>query len=282
MNAMKRLRTPALLLLALSVAASCAAAHTPIAVDLRLDETNYVVGERVRGVVEVSNMLGERLDVGVAGSPDRLIVELFRASSGEQVERVNERPFVAPFILQSDKRIKLEVMLGDHYDLSYESHFFARPVLVHGGVRYVGSLRAFDTVPGVQVSSATQMFAGRPGVKRRFQLVNWARKGVMHLFLKAEDEGGGDRIWTTWDVGPTVRSTPPTISIMPSGEVVVLHRNGPDSFCRSLFWSLPDDLVLRSRTALRDPATAAQHGVHELYKKSGGVKPKENPWWKFW
>ena len=62
---------------------------------------------------------------------------------------------------------------------------------------------------------------------------------------------------------------------------MVLHRLNQDQFVRSEFWSLPDALEFRVREAVLDPATAGTARVRELYK-SGGVKPKSNPWWKFW
>ena len=65
------------------------------------------------------------------------------------------------------------------------------------------------------------------------------------------------------------------------GEVVVLHRLNKDQFVRSEFWSLPDALEFRMRESVRDPETAGTARVRELYKE-GGIKAKDNPWWKFW
>ena len=33
---------------------------------------------------------------------------------------------------------------------------------------------------------------------------------------------------------------------------------------------------------VRDPRTAGQQSVQEMYQQSGGVKPTSHPWWKFW
>ena len=78
-----------------------------------------------------------------------------------------------------------------------------------------------------------------------------------------------------------LRLEKPSVSVMPRGEVVVLHRLNQDQFVRSEFWSLPDELAFRIRESVSDPETAGTARVRELYKE-GGIKPKENPWWKFW
>ena len=74
----------------------------------------------------------------------------------------------------------------------------------------------------------------------------------------------------------------PTVSVLPGGEVIVLHRGGPENFVRSEFWSLPAALEFRSREVVQDPETAGQNRVQEMYKRQGGVKAADRPWWKFW
>ena len=86
----------------------------------------------------------------------------------------------------------------------------------------------------------------------------------------------------TIDLGELMKITKPTISIMPTGEVVVLHRVDPDNFIRSEFWSVPDGIEFHRRELVQDPETAGTNRIRELYRGSGGVKPKEHPWWKFW
>lgn len=256
-----------------------------ICVDLKMDERDYVSGERVRAVVDVKNLSPRTVSVGYPDSRDTVLVEIFRSNDHVQVDRVGKpRPFVSAFSVKSNEGQLLETFLGDHYDLEEPRSYRARAVLVHGGYRYEGPYRAFSIVPGNYITSAKQMFAGREGVSRRFDLVRWARNGVEHAFLSACDEyedGRRESLGTT-DIGAMLRITKPTLSILPGGEVVVIHRNGADSFVRSEFWSMPDALVLRSRMSVGDPATAGQARIQELYKREGGIKPVDRPWWKFW
>ncbi len=261
---------------------ACAVDTPPLSVDLTLDELDYVAGERVRGVIDVKNMSPETISVGRADSKDRLFVEVFRASDMQELERTNTRPFVSPFYVKMNEGQKLEVLLANHFALTEPRRYLARPVLVHGRKRYEGQYRAFDVVPGMHVTSALQMFANRKGLSRRFDLVRWGRKGTEHLFLTARDEGTSTQKWRTTDVGAMMKITKPTVSVLPGGEVVVIHRTGPDHFIRSEFWSLPDALEFHSRELMQDPETAGQNRVQEMYNKAGGVKPADRPWWKFW
>ena len=273
------------------------AAQSEIKVDLRLDAADYVVGERIRGVVDIVNSSPDRIAVGVsrvfAGEGDkrrvkevvegwdRLFVEVTRASDRSALTRLGSRPFVSSFFIDSGEGQKLETFLGDHYALREPSRYMAKPVLVHDGVRYEGQPRVFDVVEGGKVGGAMQMFVNNRGLRREFDIVYWSRRGSEHLFLKAQDTGSSTRIWETRDLGAILRIDKPTISILQSGEVVVLHRLNRDQFVRSEFWSLPKALEFRKREAVSDPDTAGTSRVRELYR-DGGVKPKENPWWKFW
>lgn len=257
------------------------AVTSEISVDLKLDAYDFVCGERVRGVIDVANSSPDKVSVGYSNSRDALFVEVFRASDRSQLSRTVKRAFVGAFRLESGEGQKLEVFLNDHYALHETSRYLAKPVLVHNGVRYEGQPRAFDVVEGVRVGTALQMFANRKGLQREFELVYWSKNHGENLYLKARDAGTGTRRWQTRDLGPILRIDKPSVSILPSGEVIVLHRLNQDQFVRSEFWSLPDAFEFRSRTTVADPETAGTARVRELYKGKG-VAPKENPWWKFW
>lgn len=274
-------RTLFLVSLAAAPFAGLCAETAEIRIDLKLDGSDFVVGERIRGVVDVVNPSPEKVSVGYSNSKDSLFIEVSRASDRHQLTRVSKHPFVSRFRVDSGEGQKLETFLGDHYVLHEPSRYLAKPVLVHNGMRYEGSVRAFDVAEGVKVGGAMQMFANRKGLRREFSLVYWNRNHSERLFLRAKDAGSSNRLWETRDLGPILRIDRPSISILPTGEVVVLHRLNQDQFVRTEFWSLPNDLEFRIREAVRDPETASTARVRELYK-DGGVKAKVNPWWKFW
>ena len=257
------------------------AVTSEIKVDLRLDNSDYVTGESVRCVVDIANSSPYEISVGEERSKDVFFVEVFRMSDMKQLPRISKHPFVADFKVFTGEGQKLETLLADHYPLSETSRYLARPVLVHNGVRFEGSPRVFDIVEGVKVGGAMQMFSGSKNLQREFELVYWSRDKTEHLLLKARDLGSSTRRWETRDLGKMLRIDKPTISVLGSGEVVVLHRYDRDNFVRTELWSLPKALEVRRRELVQDPETAGTQRVRELYKDKG-VAPKENPWWKFW
>ena len=272
-----------MLLTALAFAAAPSLAATvAINVSLKLDNLDYVSGERVRAVVDVANSSPDRISVGYANSSDRLLIEVYRSGDAVMMDKIGNGAFVSRFIVESNEGQKLETFLGDHYALRQPGKYLAKPVLVHNGMRYEGDMKAFGIVPGMKVASALQMFSNRPGLRREFELLSWSRKNKEHLFLSAHDEGSSERRWATTDLGALMRLNKPKVSVLPTGEVIVLHRFNRDQFCRTEFWSLPDALEMNKRELVMDPETAGSERVKELYKESGGVKPVSRPWWKFW
>ncbi|MCQ2367637.1 MAG: hypothetical protein MJ109_01310 [Kiritimatiellae bacterium] len=270
-----------ILFAALFAALSVMAQESEIKVDLRLDSTDFLIGERIRGVVDIANYSSDKIDVSKTSKTDRFFIEVYRASDMYLMDSISKRVFVADFSLESGEGQKLETFLADHYALKHESKYLARPVLVHRGIRYEGMFRAFDLVKGIKVAQATQLFANRPNLRRDLTLYHWMRCGQEHLFLGAQDSGDSDRAWATRDLGPILRIDKPTISVLKTGEVIILHRLNADQFVRSEFWSIPDQLMFRTRTAVQDPETAGTQRVRELYKEKS-VAPKKNPWYKFW
>ena len=263
------------------LATAAVAATSEINIGLKLSNEEFVAGERIRCVVDVLNVSTERVEVK-GKEKDRLIIEVMRSYDHSFLEPYAERPFVADFYLEPNEGLKLEAYLGDHYGLRHVGRYIARPVLIHNGTRYEGQMRAFDIVPGMLIATATQIFSNHPGLKREFKLVSWSRKGKDHIFLQAQDMGTSDRIWETFDIGLMMKTTRPTISLLPDGTVVVLHRFDSDNFVRSEFWSVPNGIEFDRREAVGDPETAGTKRVRELYEQSGGVEPKKNPWYKFW
>ena len=251
-----------------------------IKVDLRLDASDFVAGEKIRGVVNIINSSPSTIIYGREGVPDSFFVEVFRANDNSELDRTSKGAFVTNFKLKTGEGVKLETFLARHFALSEPSRYLAKPVLVHDGMRYEGQLRAFDVVEGVRVGGAMQMFANNKELQREFELVCWSRGNSEHLFVKARDNDG--KRWDTRDLGLLVRSDhdKPTVSVLTTGEVIILNRCDRDWFTRTTYWSLPKRLVFRGQENVEDPETAGTKRVRELYKE--GVKPVENPWWKFW
>lgn len=259
-----------------------AALPSEITVKIDLAHTSYVSGERIRAVVDVANASADAIDVGKIDSPDKLVLELFRASDRYQYEKQSRKPFVVPFALLSGEGQKLETFIADYFPFHDDTRYLVRAVLIHKGVRFESSYRSFDVVPGMRCVRAMQMFASRPNLTREFELVHWSRNQIEHIFLKVKDSGSSTRRWRTTDLGPFLRVTPAKISVLKTGEVIVLHRTTQEAFIRSEFWSLPDAFELNAREMMPDPDIAGAERVKALYKEAGGVEPVKKAWWKFW
>ena len=254
-----------------------------IAVRFNTRSAVFVAGEGYAGTIDIANSGMDEIEVGAPDSPDRLFVELFRASDKFQYPRKGDAPFVVPFTLKPGEGLKMETILADHYAFPDHIRYLARAVLVHGGVRYESAFQSFDVVPGLSDGGAIQLFREKKGLKREYELVHWVRNGIEHLFLKAKDTGDGDpRIWRTSDLGPFLRVTKPKISVLPSGEVIVLHRATQSAFIRSEFWSLPEAFEFHEHETMTDPNMVGAERVKEIYKESGDAKPVKKAWWKFW
>ena len=271
-----------LLIALVALGAFGAAPLSEITVRLQLDHDVFVEGERIRCVVDVANSSADSIDCTNPNSADRLVLELYRASDRFQFDKSSSTPFVAGFSLLSGEGQKLEAFLADHFTFSKNTRYLARAVLVHAGTRYESKLCSFDLVPGMKCGNALQMFAERDNLKRLFELTHWNRDKMEHLFLKARDEGSPTRQWVTTDLGPVLRVTRPKLSVLPTGEVIVLHRMTQDTFVRSEFWSLPDAFEFHTHEKMLDPDVAGSERVKALYKDAGGVEPVKKAWWKFW
>lgn len=271
-----------LLVLAALGAFGAAPPPSEITVTLKMDHDVYVEGERIRAVVDIANASADNINCWTNNPTDRLVVELYRASDRYQYEPDADTRFTAPFFLKSGEGQKLETFLADNYPFNQNVRYYARAVLAHAGVRYESRLQTFDLVPGMKCGSALQMFAGNDDLKRVFELVHWNRDRMEHIFLKARDDGSSVRRWSTTDLGPFLRVTRPKLSVLPSGEVIVLHRMTQDTFVRSEFWSLPTVFEFNTHEKMLDPDVAGSERVKELYRDAGGVEAVKKAWWKFW
>ena len=265
-----------------AVVAGAAEKLTDLTVKLDMQKGDYIEGERINAVVDVANASPDPIDARGPDAPDRLILELYRASDRSQFEKNSDKPYAEPFALLSGEGQILDVQFAEHFPITVSTRYFARAVLIHKNVRYESSLKSFNVVPGLRCGGAVQMFSNKEGLRREFELVHWVRDKVDHIFLKAKDTGTSTRTWTTADLGVYLSATRPKVSVLPSGEVITLHRTTQDAFIRTEFWSLPGAFEFNTHELMLDPDVAGAARVKELYKESGGVEPVKKAWWKFW
>ena len=101
MKFLRLLKSVSLTTLFASASLCLSAATSEIRVELKLDASDFIVGERVRGVVDVANSSPDKVSVGYSNSRDSLFVEVFRSSDMKELHRISKRPFVARFRVDS-------------------------------------------------------------------------------------------------------------------------------------------------------------------------------------
>ena len=164
-----------------SLAVGAADRLTELTVKLDLQKGDYIEGERINAVVDVANASPDPIDARGPDSPDRLILELYRASDRFQYEKISDKPFVEPFALLSGEGQLLDVHFAEHFKIEASTRYFARAVLIHKRTRYESSLKSFNVAPGLRCGGAVQMFSNKEGLRREFELVHWGRDQVEHI-----------------------------------------------------------------------------------------------------
>lgn len=269
--------------LALALSAAAAPKSSEISVSFKPDCTEYVSGEKIRGVLSVINASTETLHGNAPGAPDRIFMEAKIATEAGNLQRISDDPFTVRFAIEPSHRQDFEILLDRHFPMLAETRYLVRPVLIHGGSRYDGQWRSFSVVPGMKLGEYVQMFSNAGNLRRDFTLVYWGRDRLEHLFLKIRDIApDGESFHPTIDLGPIMRVTKPVLSISPNGEVTITRRNAQDSFARSVFWSLPDVFVHHKTESLVDPDVAGSAALKATYKSGKPLKAKERSWWQFW
>ena len=168
-----------------------------LTVRLDLQKGDYIEGERIKAVVDVANASVDPIDARGPTAPDRLILELFRASDRHQFEKTSDKPYVEPFALLSGEGQLLDVYFAEHFPIVESTRYYARAVLIHKRTRYESALKSFNVVPGLRCGGAVQMFSNKEGLRREFELV-WSLPDVfefnLHELMMDPDVAGAARV----------------------------------------------------------------------------------------
>ena len=156
------------MLSALAMRVGAAEKLSELTVKLSMQKGDYIEGERINAVVDVANASPDPIDARGPDSPDRLILELYRASDRFQFEKSSDKPYAEPFALLSGEGQLLEVHFAEHFPIETSTRYFARAVLIHKRIRYESSLKSFNVVPGLRCGGAVQMFSNKDGLRRRW------------------------------------------------------------------------------------------------------------------
>ncbi|MFO7936286.1 MAG: hypothetical protein R6V06_01600 [Kiritimatiellia bacterium] len=245
--------------------------------------SSFIVGEPVVVRMNVVNVGRTLLDT--RSGTDRLFVEVTYQDRYNELTPVTKAPFAKAFKLDPGRKHTSRIELDKWYSLLKEGKYFAKLVLICGKSRYESTKKSFDIVPGIPVKEGIQMFVSREKTRRMFKIVHWNRRQAERLFLRVEDQPGGE-VWDTIDLGPHLKSSDPKLDIAANGEITVVHKANQDTFHRTVLWSLPDSLEIAERNSLFDPEVTATQRIRSLYGDAVEEGPADfesgKKWWKFW
>ena len=259
---------------------ACQAFAQRIDVSLKLAYSTFISGEPVLVQVSLVNQTRNPLTFDESEG-DSLLIEISKDIQHNELTRWNDEPFMPPLILAPGNKLEHKMEVDKWFSLTDSGKYLIRAVIVHNDMRYESDKKSFDVVPGLPLKSGVQMFANKT-LQRNFTLVYWARTQTNRLFLKIDDEPGG-QVWDTIDLGTFSREDDPKLDIGPNGEVTILHRATRDGFLRTVIWSLPGSVEIAERDPLLDPEISASQRVRHLYgDMQETTEKKRRSWWRFW
>lgn len=251
----------------------------PVSVGIALENTSYVLGEKIPVRVLVKNNTTEELTLGTGNTPSGLFV--VSNTNDPQRRNLARDPLGClprPLKLGPNEERVFDLNLTEAVVLSNTGKYFVAFGAIVKGTRYDTQIKAIEIVPGTIVAEGVQLFKKQPNLQRHFTLVRWPRDHVDRLFLRIEDTPTR-QFYPTVMLGAYLPLVKPRMNIATSGEVTILHRATPDYYMRNVFWSLPNEVVRRSSQSLLDPATAdtarlkgMQKDLNEIIEKNDRAK----------
>ncbi len=258
--------------------AGCVGAQ--MAVDLKLSQSVYILGEAIRADVSIVNHATTPFLVGDGAAP--LNGLSFRVTD-------NRRDLLAPSQPQEAMIAKLLLLGGATHRAAFELdewYPLGRPgsYLVTAHVRrddrlYESVTRAIDIVPGLEMKSAIQLFADRPEAQRKLSLVYFMRRQAEYLFLRITDTPG-DRTWTTLELGQLLRTTPPTMEVSADGVATITQRATQDVYLKTRVKSTVTGVELLGQEQFLDKRAAEGIAAQQLLMEDANKK-KTSRWWPF-
>jgi len=250
--------------------------------------TVYVTGEPVVADLRVHNRT-TRVFVPRQGAADALLTLTVTRKN----DRATVEPSLPPVVHAADMSLPPGEVWQGRFEISRvfpmrrPGRYLVRLVAVHNGLRYESSPRAFDVVPGFEITRVVQVFPGDPPLQRELRLAYWVRNQMEELFLQVTEKPE-TRHWRTYSLGPVVRTSPPVIDIAPDGLLTIVHRATPDVFIKSQVRSAEDEVAYQGQEKLLDPVASAskrmapfQTMAMEYAIKKRDEQGRKRWWWPF-
>lgn len=213
-----------ILLPALALAAS---AHAQLSASLQMSKRQYVAGEPVMAVINITNHSGRDL---VFGGSDRIswLDFIVRTGQGHPLT-----PFRAPAFgtvtIGAGQSMARQVNLSTFFPLSDSGNFS-----VNGVVRMPGETRegtatnrsSFILMPGRSFWSQKVGLPDRPGKTREFRVLSASNSGKTSIYAQVIDDSTGLSV-ATFAIGEVIMSRNPMVSVDRQQRLHILYLATP-------------------------------------------------------
>jgi hypothetical protein len=237
----------ALMLLLLAPAALRAPAQ--VAVEVLLDQDQFLPGEAIMASVRISNRSGESIKFGEDADWLTFSVE---SRDGLVVPKLGDAPVDGEFVLDSSKRGTKRVDIGPYFTISQAGRYsLAATVKIKGWGREITSQpRTFNIIEGSHiweqefgVPKTVASTGGAPEVRKYvLQQANYIR-GQLRFYVKVTD-GSGAKVFRTVPVGTALSFSQPDPRLDKNSNLHLLYQSWAKSFTYTVF--TPDgELILR-------------------------------------
>lgn len=249
--------------------------------------TAYVTGEPVVVDLSVHNRTTRAFKPRRGAADAQLTLSVSRGTDRTPLESSYPEVHVTDLDLPSGQTWQGSFEVSRAFPMRVPGRYLVRLVAVHDGMRYESSPRAFDVVPGFEITKVVQVFPGDPPVQREIRLAYWVRNQMEELFLQVSEKPGA-RQWRTYSLGPLLRTTPPKIDIAPDGLLTIVHRATPEVFLKSQMLSEEGLVTYQGQEKLLDPVASSskrmvpfQTMAMEDAIKKRDEQSKKKSWWPF-
>ena len=205
-----------------------------VAVEVTLDQNQFLPGEDVPATVRITNRSGQTLRLG--GDPAWLT---FSVESGERYSplKTGEVPVLGAFTLETSQRAIKRVNLAPYFNLASPGRYSitATVTVKEWNEQILSKPKVFTVIEGATLWEQ-QFGVPRPAGatnptpevrKYTLQEANYLSKNLM-LYLRLTDDSG--RLNKVLPIGPMLSFGQPDPQVDRSNNLHVLYQNGPHSF----------------------------------------------------
>jgi hypothetical protein len=221
-------------------------------VSVRMAHTRFLQFEPVTAFVTIRNVSDDLIIFG-ATNDERSASLRFVVDKGPAavVPTRREGNPAGKIRIMPDLSREVMVDLSFWYDLAAMGSHVLTAIVEYDGQRFMSAPVRFDVESGLPIGSLKQEFLDGEVPPRIFSLRYLPRERSERLFVRIDDEDGVVN-YGSYELGPLIRVTKPTIGIERGGKVTIVHESSSDRFTHSVFRSDKSGVTFVDQKYLRE------------------------------